>query len=159
VITAFSYVNFFGNAGLLATQTNILKAFAILSPISKILDFNWFKSELQRFVLSQRETYPIRMSQDDLNNNIFTYPPFDIGAILGDKIVYVTTGCFFCFIIPLGTFWCLLGLFFNFWVEKYILVRRSSTTQYYSYEIILMATNSLEFSVVLYSVSASIAHF
>lgn len=153
LLTSFIFWSFFGSAGFIVTQTNILRASGIINPFFKFFDVSFFIKEARRFLLKNRTSYNIAMPQQTLEQNIFSYEPFDIGAYLGGNLVMFASGCFFAPIVPLGTLWCLIGLCLNYCVEKYILTKRSSINYHPSGEIVLQVSSSVEIGFILFSVS------
>jgi hypothetical protein len=116
--------NVWGNGGLVENVWSILWSNAYISPIMNLLDPVYFLTIAQRKRVAKTvETLDMTQSEAHL---IFEDPEFDIAERYAVLIKTVWLTAFYATLIPIGLVISLSGLIVTYWVEKYLLLKRSS---------------------------------
>ena len=126
----------------------ILLTNAFSTPIYKILDpFAWYR-RFKRIYIKFKGKSCI-LTQHEVNR-WFEGQIFDIA----ENYSYITRTLFLCTwygsVAPLGVIFGMIGLFFNYWLDKWFLLRVCAFPQNQSEDIIKKIINNLEFLPYLY---------
>ena len=88
------------------------------------------------------------VSQSELNR-LFQQPNFSFSQKYASKIRSFLVACFFSYILPLGPFITAVFLAIQYWVDKYLILRRFKKPQGLGKELSLNLAETLEAGVVL----------
>ena len=88
------------------------------------------------------------VSQSELNK-LFEQPDFSFSRKYASKITAFHVACFFSYILPLGPFITAVFLGLQYWVDKYLILRRFKKPQRLGKELSLDLAETLEVGVVL----------
>ena len=97
---------------------------ALVSPLLAYFDFFYLYKNIQQFILKHKKT--TTHTQEEINS-IFEYQNADIAIIYARVMKTVIFTAFYAPIIPICIPVAILGLVLNYYIQKYLLVKRNSS--------------------------------
>ena len=108
----------------------------VLTPVTKILFWKYLWTQYKRWAVTRKlargQVYD--MTQVELNK-LFTPDDIKLNAVYAEMFRTVTVAVFFYELLPIGMLICLVSLFIQFHVNKYLLLRRYGKTVCHSYRL------------------------
>ncbi len=98
--------------------------------------------------LSTSERANCTMTQSELNK-LFEQPQLNFSLKYCSKIKSFYVSCFFFYILPIGPFITLLFMLVQYWVDKYLILRRYKKPPRLGKELSLSLAEKLEIGLVL----------
>ncbi|CAI2368266.1 unnamed protein product [Moneuplotes crassus] len=86
-------------------------------------------------------------------NKLFEGPPFDMAQRYANTMLLICLAVFYISRIPIVSIILLFGAVFQYWLEKYLLLRRHKRPEKFSHEMSQVFSNMVPFLCLLYGMS------
>ena len=124
VIAGVQNLNIFGKGGLIENMFSVFIVNAIYTPIYSLLDPFYFIG-LFKQKLALRKGEDAIMTQEEANI-LFEGPQSNLSLKYSSLIKTVLLTCFYAPAMPLSIAIAIFGLILTYWVDKYLLLRRTA---------------------------------
>jgi hypothetical protein len=145
----FDSEDWFNTSGLATDIFVISIAIAFFSPIIDLLEPMWLLNKIIR-CREKRKGKDCKLSQEALNK-LYEAPPIDMAQWYCDTYLLLTVSFFYISLVPIISVICILGVVYQYWLEKYLLLRRYKTPEQYGKRMAIAFGRIMPFWIFLWS--------
>jgi hypothetical protein len=151
IFTRLEQDQWFKSGGLATTIFYNTISVAFVSPLLQLFSLPYI---IQKFNMwrEERKGENSKLNQRQANE-LFEGPQIKIASVYSNTGLLILIVCIYTPMIPLLPIIGLLGIFFQYWVEKYLLLRRYSIPEAAGNQMAVFYAAILPYALLLYSIS------
>lgn len=154
VLSTFTTLLYFNSTGLIVQTTRFMFLNIILNNALQYFDYRYYLKEIKKYFIKKNITNGPEIKKVITQQEaMLTWEKLDWDMTTNVTYFYSNLGyaMFFLPFIPLIGYLSLLAIFIEFWIDWYILVRRTNSIKSYSSEIGEMFAYEYEFCMIIYA--------
>lgn len=145
----FSIHDWFSTSGLATDVFVITIAISFFAPLIDVFEPIWLYNKLLVY-LERKKGENSKMTQAQANK-LCEGPPIDLPQMYCDTYLLLMVCFFYASLVPVISIICLFGVIYQYWLEKYLLLRRYKIPEEIGKEVAVAFTRFLPFCMFLYA--------
>ncbi|CAI2378713.1 unnamed protein product [Moneuplotes crassus] len=147
----FGRANWFDSGGLMVDVFYIVITISLVSPFSYLFDPAYLVKLCKRW-REERKGEKSKLTQRQANE-LFEGPPLDMAQRYSNTMLLFCMAVFYVFPMPIISVISLLGALFQYWLEKYLLLKRHKVPEPFGETMAQIFSNMIPFFCLLYGTS------
>ncbi|CAI2369250.1 unnamed protein product [Moneuplotes crassus] len=143
--------NWFDSTGLMVDIFYIALTISFVGPFTYLLDPSYLIRLCKRWrELKKGDKSKLTQRQANI---LFEGPPLDMAQRYSNTMLLFCMAVFYVFPLPIISFICLFGAIFQYWLEKYLLLKRHKIPEQIGETMAQIFSNMIPFFCLLYGIS------
>jgi hypothetical protein len=151
IFTRLEQDQWFKSGGLATTIFYNTISVSFVSPLLQLFSFPYIIKKFKMW-REERKGEMSKLNQRQANE-LFEGPQIKIASVYSNTGLLILIVCIYTPMIPLLPIIGLIGIFFQYWVEKYLLLRRYSIPETIGNQMAVFYAAILPYALLLYSIS------
>jgi hypothetical protein len=143
--------NWFKNGGLVVDVTYNMFIICFLTPIASLIDFTYLWKLIKRWWEKRKGEHSFLTQRQA--NKLFEPPEIDLPQQYANTILLFCMTFFYMLPCPIMPVLAFMGSFIQYWVEKWLLLRRCKTPSSIGESISILFITKLPYMMLLYAIS------
>jgi hypothetical protein len=143
--------DWFKNGGLATSIFFNVISVSFVSPILEFINFSYFLKKISVW-REMRKGIESKLTQREANE-LFEGPKLDMATTYSKTGLLFLLVCLYTPILPILPLLALVGVFIQYWVEKYLLLRRYSVPEAMGSEMAKFYSSLIPYGMLLYAIS------
>jgi hypothetical protein len=143
--------NWFSDQGLFVDITYNMAIVCFLTPIWSLVNPLYLYNKMKRWLAIRKGAKSLLTQQQA--NELFEPPDFDLPEHYANTVLIFWISLFYLFPCPIISLFACGGSFLQYWIEKWLLLKRSKKPKSIGEDIVMMFVNFFPFIILLYPIS------
>lgn len=157
---SFVAMNYLGKTGLVTQINAIFFANLVISNALSFFSFPWFMKKFQQYLFKKALKNDNKQNIGEYTqgeiNELFEREEFDIPTRFASFFRNLSLAMLFLPILPMGVFYSIMAIFIEYWIVKWIILRRSTSKIIISNDLGNKMTDEFEFCLFIFAIGQAI---